>query len=119
MISTNPSHKIYPDYGFILEETMLGDAPTFEPTPENREISVNYVCLCEIWNQNEIIIDDVFVFVVAAKIKIAMKSNLTPLMNKYQRRDDWPKRKETILVKLDSLTKRKVFWTCCSYTFPC
>ena len=34
-------------------------------------------------SQNEIIIDDVFVFVVATRIKIAMKSNLTPLMNKY------------------------------------
>ena len=49
-ISTDPSHKIYPDYGFVLEETTLGDAPTFEPTPENRKISVNYAHLCEIWN---------------------------------------------------------------------
>ena len=90
-ISIDPSHEIHPDYGFVLEETTLGDAPTFEPTPENREILVNYACLCEIWNQNEIIIDDVFVFVVATKIRNS--DEIEPYsVDEYQRRDDWPKR---------------------------
>ena len=42
-ISTDQSHEIIPDYRSVLEETTLGDAPTFEHTPENREISVNLV----------------------------------------------------------------------------
>ena len=39
---------------------------------ENQEIPIHYVCLGEIWNRNEIIIDDIFVFVIATKF---MKSD--------------------------------------------
>jgi hypothetical protein len=56
----------YPDFGSVPEETTLGDAPTSKPTSENK-IS-NHAC-SEIWNRNEIIIDDTFVFMVATKIK--------------------------------------------------
>ena len=38
-----------------------------------------------------------------------MISNHTPLMNECQRREFWPKWKDAIQVKMDSLTKRKVF----------
>ena len=38
-----------------------------------------------------------------------MISNHAPLMNEYQRREIWPKWKDVIQVKLDSLTKMKVF----------
>ncbi|PRQ59184.1 putative RNA-directed DNA polymerase [Rosa chinensis] len=107
-ISTDPSHEIIPDYGSVLEETTLGDAPTFEPTLENREISINYACLSEIWNRNEIIIDDIFVFAVATEI--ITSDDVEPRsVDECQRRDDWPKWKEAIQVELDSLTKRKVF----------
>jgi len=80
---------------------MLGDAPTFEPTPNN-------ACLCEIWNRNEIIIDDIYVFLVATEI--ITSDDIEPYsVDEYQRRDDWPKWKETIQAELDSLTKRNVF----------
>jgi hypothetical protein len=107
-ISINPSHEIVLDYGSVLKETMLGDAPTPEPTPENREISINYACLSEIWNRNEIIIDDIFVFAVATEI--INSDDIEPRsVDECQRRDNWQKWKEAIQVELDSLTKRKVF----------
>jgi len=44
--------------------------------PENQEIPIHYARLDEIWNQNEIISDDVFAFMVATEI---MKSdNIEP-----------------------------------------
>lgn len=61
-ILTDQSHEINPNYGSILEKTKLGDAPTSESNHENKGISVNYTCLCEIWYQNEIIINDIVVF---------------------------------------------------------
>ena len=58
------------------------------PTPENQGISVHYECLDEIWNWNEIIIDDVFVFAVATE---NMKSDdIDPRsIDECQRRIDW------------------------------
>ena len=61
-ILTDQSHEINPDYESVLEKTKLGDALTSELIYENKRFSVNYACLCEIWYQNEIIIDDIFVF---------------------------------------------------------
>ena len=40
-----------------------------------------------------------------------MISNHAPLINECQRREIWPKWKDAIQVKMDSLTKRKVFET--------
>jgi len=64
--------------------------------------------LDEIRNQNENIIDDVFVFALAAKI---MKSDdIEPPSNDECRyRTDWSKWKEAIYVELNFLKKRKVF----------
>ena len=35
---------------------------------ESKEISINYACINEFWDQNEIIIDDMFAFAVATEI---------------------------------------------------
>ena len=62
---TNSSHKINPDYGSVLEETMLGDASTFKPTCFNWEFS------SEIWNWSEINIDDMCIFTVATETVVS------------------------------------------------
>jgi len=80
-ISIDPSHEIIPDYGSVLEETTLGDTPTSELTPENREISVSHACISEVWKQNEIIIDNTFVFMVATEIILSDDVEPTLLMN--------------------------------------
>lgn len=117
-ISIDPSHEIVPDYGSVPEETALWDAPMLEPTPENIEISINYACLSELWNRNEIIIDDIFVFAVATEI--ITSDDIEPhSVDECQRRDDWPKWKEAIQVELDSLTKRKVFGPVVPTPSPC
>jgi len=67
-ISTDPSHEIIQDYGSVLKEISVDGEVAQLPIPENKKILVHYACLDEIWNQNEIIIDDVFVFAVATKI---------------------------------------------------
>ncbi|KAL5703065.1 hypothetical protein ACHQM5_028201 [Ranunculus cassubicifolius] len=103
----NPSHENIPDYGYVLE-TSLGDASMLEPTPENREISVNYTSVHETWERNLTILDDVFAFSVAHEI--IESDDIEPRsVEECQRRADWPKWKEAIQVELDSLAKRKVF----------
>ena len=47
-----PKHEVILDYGDALDETC-------QP-PENREISVHYAVLDEVWKRNEMIVDDVF-----------------------------------------------------------
>ena len=107
-ISTDPSHEIVQDYGYVLETNTLGDASMSAPIPENREISTNFACLSENWNRNEIIVDDVFVFAVATEI--ISSDDIEPRsVDDCQRRVDWPKWKEAIQVELDSLAKRRVF----------
>ena len=71
-ISTDPSNEIILGYECVLKETSVDGEVTQLLILENQQIPVHYVCLCEIWNRNEIIIDDVFVFVIAAKF---MKSD--------------------------------------------
>ncbi|KAK9942246.1 hypothetical protein M0R45_007922 [Rubus argutus] len=49
-------------------------------------------------------------FGVTAATEIITSDDIEPYsVDEYQRRDDWPKWKETIQAELDSLTKRNVF----------
>ncbi|KAM2891650.1 hypothetical protein COP2_009915 [Malus domestica] len=52
------------------EENVLDDTHVPEETVvhESKEISINYTCTNELWNRNEIIIDDMFAFAVATEI---------------------------------------------------
>ncbi|KAM0984301.1 hypothetical protein ACFX14_011873 [Malus domestica] len=58
-----PTHKVILDYGDVLEETTR--------PPENREISVHYAILDEVWNQNEMIVNDAFTYTVVTNIMLS------------------------------------------------
>ena len=49
----------------VLDETHV---PKETEVHESKEISINYACTNELWDRNEIIIDDMFAFVVANEI---------------------------------------------------
>ncbi|XWS73451.1 hypothetical protein CRYUN_Cryun02cG0130100 [Craigia yunnanensis] len=73
--------------------------------PGNTEISINYCN--DLWNRNDIIIDDMLVFSVAHEI---MHDDYEPQsITKSHQRQDWPKWEEAIQTKLSSLSKRDVF----------
>ena len=89
------------------EETTLEVVETHEKIndPENTEISINYCN--DLWNQNEIIIDDMFAFSVANEI---MHDDYEPrFIIECRQRQDWSKWEETIQTELSSLAKRDVF----------
>ncbi|KAM1059420.1 hypothetical protein TB2_023718 [Malus domestica] len=76
--------------------------------PENRVISVHYTVLDEVWNRNEMIVDDAFSYSVATDIMLS--DDIEPRsVDECRRRTDWSNWKQAIQVELDSLTKRKVF----------
>ena len=58
-----PTHEEILDYGNVLEET--------NPPPENREISVYYASLDDVWRRNEMIVDDALAFTVATEIMLS------------------------------------------------
>ena len=63
----------------------------------------------EQWNQNEIIVDDIFAYHVAKNV-INENEDLKPMsMMKCQHQEDWPKWKEAIDCELKLLAKCKVF----------
>ncbi|MCF8704081.1 hypothetical protein L3055_11140 [Corynebacterium sp. MC-02] len=73
--------------------------------PGNTEISMSYYN--EIWDRNEIIIDDAFALSVAHEI---MNDDYEPRsLTECRQRQDWPKWEEAIQAELTSLSKRKVF----------
>ncbi|KAM1890817.1 hypothetical protein ACFX14_034164 [Malus domestica] len=49
----------------IIDETHV---PEETEVHESKEISINYACINELWDRNEIIIDDMFTFSVASEI---------------------------------------------------
>ena len=73
--------------------------------PENTEILINYYN--DLWNRNEIIIDDMFASSVAHEI---MHDDYEPqFIVECHQRQDWPKWEEAIQTELSSLAKRDVF----------
>ena len=71
--------------------------------PGNTEISINYCN--DFWNRNDIIIDDMFAFLVAHEI---MHDDYEPQsIIECRQKQDWPKQEEAIQAKLASLAKRE------------
>ncbi|KAM1716481.1 hypothetical protein EV2_024876 [Malus domestica] len=98
--SSVPTHEVILDYGDASDETCW--------PPENRVISVHYTVLDEVWNRNEMIVDDAFSYSVATDIMLS--DDIEPRsVDECRRRTDWSNWKQAIQVELDSLTKRKVF----------
>ena len=60
-------------------------------------------------DHNDIIIDNIFAFQVAMDIMRNYEYQEPQTMNESRKMNDWPKWKEAIQTKLNSLTKRKVF----------
>ena len=77
--------------------------------PENSETSSNYVSTGDIWDKNNIIIDDIFIFTVALEITISDENLELQTIESCRCRHDQPKQKEAIHAKLDFLVKYKVF----------
>ena len=76
---------------------------------ENFEISINYVHNREKWDQNKVIINNIFAFQMALDI-IRNDENLEPQnVEECRNRNDWPKWKEAMQAELNSLMKRDVF----------
>ncbi|KAM1519809.1 hypothetical protein ACFX1Z_022571 [Malus domestica] len=75
-----PTHKEILDYGSVLEET--------NPSPNNREISVYYASLDDVWRINEMIVDDALTFAVATEIMLSDDIEQHSV-DECQRRTDW------------------------------
>ena len=73
--------------------------------PKNTEILNNYYN--DLWNRNEIIIDDMFAFSMAYEIMHDDYESRS--ITKCCQRQDWPKWEEAIQTELSSLAKRDVF----------
>ncbi|BBH03062.1 Disease resistance protein CC-NBS-LRR class family [Prunus dulcis] len=92
------------------KENFIGETsgPGVATIPESQEISINYTSTDELWSRNEIIIDDIFAFSVAAEI--IKDDDIEPCsINECTQRQDWPKWKDAIQAELNSLEKRSVF----------
>ncbi|BBH08880.1 transposable element gene, partial [Prunus dulcis] len=92
------------------KENVIGEtsAPGVATVPESQEISINYTSTDELWSRNEMIIDDIFAFSVAAEI--IKDDDIEPCsINECTQRQDWPKWKDAIQAELNSLEKRSVF----------
>ena len=71
---------------------------------------LNYLLIYEEkWDWNTIVINNIFSFQVAIDIIRNVKGPKPETMDECQYRKDWPKWKEYILKKLDSLEKWEVF----------
>ncbi|KAM1643277.1 hypothetical protein ACFX2K_013104 [Malus domestica] len=61
--SSVPMHEVILDYGDALDETCW--------PPENYEISIHYAVLDEVWNRNEMIVDNIFAYSIATDIMLS------------------------------------------------
>ena len=73
--------------------------------PRNNEIFINYCN--DLWDRNEIVIDNMFAFSVANEI---INDDYEPRSTiECHQRQDWPKWKKAIQAELASLAKQDVF----------
>ena len=82
---------------------------------ESDEISINYVSTRKRWNRKEQVIDNIFAYAIALDV-IKESEDIEPnSIEQCRQINDWPKWKETIQAKLNSLAKCEVFglvvWT--------
>ena len=76
---------------------------------ENCEISVSYIHIGKKWDQNSIVINNIFAFQVAFDIIRNNEDLEARNMKECRHRNDWPKWKEATQAELYSLTKQEVF----------
>ncbi|KAM1603471.1 hypothetical protein ACFX13_031052 [Malus domestica] len=98
------------DSGLREKENVLDETHVPEETVvhDSKEISINYACTNELWDQNEIIIDDMFAFEVATEI--ILNDDIEPrFVDECKQRQDRPKWKDAIQAELNSLERRNVF----------
>ncbi|KAM2308198.1 hypothetical protein COP1_030342 [Malus domestica] len=98
------------DSVLLEKEDVLDETPVPEETEvhESKEISINYACTNELWDRNEIIIDDMFAFAIATEI--ILSDDIEPRsIDECRQRPDWPMWKDAIQVELNSLERRSVF----------
>ena len=98
------------DSVFSEKENVLDEIHVPEETEvhESKEISINYACANELWDQNEIIINDMFTFLVATEI-ILSDGIEARSVDECKQRHDWPKWKDAIQAELNSLERQNVF----------
>ena len=96
-------HEIIKDHGDVLEVRVPDETP-IPPPPENLEIFIGYASLDDILKRNETVINDVFIYAVAADI-MSNDDTEPRTVAECQRRTDWPKWKQAIQAELDSLEK--------------
>ena len=84
---------------------------TLEKThvPENCEISLSYVHMGENWDWNNIVIDNIFIFIMASDIIRNDEDSEPRNVEECRHKNDWPKWKDAIQIELNSLTKQEVF----------
>ncbi|KAM1090301.1 hypothetical protein ACFX19_018157 [Malus domestica] len=89
----------------VLDETHVREETEVH---ERKEISINYACTNELWDRNEIIIDDMFAFAIATEI--ILSDDIEPRsVDECRQRQNWPKWKDSIQAELNSLERRSVF----------
>ncbi|KAK2434187.1 putative mitochondrial protein [Trifolium repens] len=88
----------------VPEET--GQVPDIQ---ENKEISMNYVTSGIEWNRNNVNVDDVFAYKIALDIINDNEDHEPRSIKDCRQSENWPKWKDAIEAKLNSLHKRQVF----------
>ena len=73
----------------------------------NEEISISYVR--KRWNRHEIVVDNVFAFLVAFEIIEENEDHEPKSIDECRHRNDWPKWKDAIQTELSSLEECLVF----------
>ena len=58
---------------------------------KSKEISVSYVSSRKIWNQNDIIVDDIFAYNIANEIMQQDRDLEPKSIEECRERNDWPK----------------------------
>ncbi|KAM1634476.1 hypothetical protein ACFXTN_011406 [Malus domestica] len=86
--SLNPTiaHLFVPTHEFILDYNDVLDETTWPS--KNREIEVHYAVLDEVWNRNEMIIDNAFAYTITTNI-ILSDDIETRSVDECQGRTDW------------------------------
>ncbi|KAM1175084.1 hypothetical protein ACFX19_028122 [Malus domestica] len=75
-----PTHEFILDYNDVLDETTWPS--------KNREIAVHYAVIDEVWNRNEMIIDNAFAYTIATNI--ILSDDIEPRsVDERQGRTDW------------------------------
>ncbi|CAL8168950.1 unnamed protein product [Prunus armeniaca] len=79
--------QVLPEKENVFGET---NAPEVVMVPESQEISINYASTNELWNRNEMTIDDIFSFSMATKI--TKDGDIKPRStDECTQRQDWSK----------------------------